>query len=409
MPRHLVIQLARFGDLLQTKRLLASLCAAGETHLLVDRSLASLAALVYPDVHVHSLCAHGHADPTEVFSACRSAVQQLQELDFDLVCNLNYSGLNLALAACFAPERVRGHKLVSGQPLRSPWTDMGFRLSRRRQATPLNLVDYWALLLDAPIPGQEVNPPAEPKGGGLGVVLAGREARRSLPMDVLVPLARAVMQGAGLSSATLLGSSAEQPAARDFLRRAPSALANAVTDLSGKTDWPALVDVVQGLDLVLTPDTGVMHLAAHCGTPVLATFLSSAWAWETGPYGEGHLVLQSTEDCAPCVESRPCSNDLRCLEPFRGRELLRLLGKALARGWEHAPEPPLGVAVLRAAFDSLGQTCVPVCGHDPNARLRLSRRQLLQELRTAAGPLPLAGEAADALIQERDWMLERGA
>lgn len=67
MPRQLVIQLARFGDLLQTARLIDSLCAQGETHLLTDRSLTALAALIYPGVHVHAVPAHG-GEPEEVLS-----------------------------------------------------------------------------------------------------------------------------------------------------------------------------------------------------------------------------------------------------------------------------------------------------------------------------------------------------
>ena len=56
-PRYLVIQLARFGDLLQTKRLLRSLQADGEVHLLVDDSLKSLAHIVYPGIEVHGIAA----------------------------------------------------------------------------------------------------------------------------------------------------------------------------------------------------------------------------------------------------------------------------------------------------------------------------------------------------------------
>lgn len=403
MPRHLVIQLARFGDLIQSKRLLVSLCNQGETHLLVDGSLVALARLVYPHVQVHGLQAHGNSSAKEVFAVCGQTLAPLKSLDFDLVFNCNYSGLNRALAAMFAPERVRGYKMQTGQPLRSRWTEMAFRLTRRRQSSPLNLVDYWAWMLDAPVPGEDVNPPAAPRGGGLGVVLAGREARRSLPMEVLVPLTRAAMQGAGLKNVVLLGSKAEQPAARDFLRHAPGALAESCRDLSGKTDWGGLLEVVQGLDLLLTPDTGVMHLAAHCGTPVLATFLSSAWAWETGPYGKGHRVLQAIQDCAPCVESRPCDNDLQCLEPFRGRDLLRLLGKGVECP---TATPPPGVAVLENDFDALGQICMSVAGEVPHVRRREASRALLLELRAAAAPQPAAVQGGDILYQERDWMLE---
>ena len=48
MPRQIVIQLARFGDILQTGRLLRALELEGETHLCVDQSLVPLARRLHP-------------------------------------------------------------------------------------------------------------------------------------------------------------------------------------------------------------------------------------------------------------------------------------------------------------------------------------------------------------------------
>ena len=59
MTKRLVVQLARFGDIVQSKRLILSLRREGDVHLCVDRSLAALARLVYPDCVIHALPAHG--------------------------------------------------------------------------------------------------------------------------------------------------------------------------------------------------------------------------------------------------------------------------------------------------------------------------------------------------------------
>ncbi len=402
MSRYLVLQLARFGDLLQTKRLLLSLAAQGETHLCVDRSLVALARLLFPRVRVHGLAAHGGGDIQDVFTTCRDTLRELGTMKWSAVYNLNWSGLNLALSTFFPSEIVCGHRLEAGQPLRDQWTALGFRWTKRRQGSPLNLVDFWGLLAPYPVSGPEVNPSAAAKGEGLGIVLAGRHARRSLPMDVLVPLAHAVMHGIAGRRAVLLGSRDERGAAKEFLSHAPPALRAICHDYCGRTDWQGLADVVRGLDLLLTPDTGTMHLAAHLGTPVLASFLSSAWAWETGPYGEGHTVLQAVTECAPCVESRPCHNELACLEAFRGRETLR----ALSKGLDFSGTLPQGLLALKTGFDDLGVTFAPSRGQDPHTAYRQAQRDILREYRLGAAPLPGAQNGAQVLYQERDWMLD---
>ncbi|MBO4301301.1 MAG: heptosyltransferase, partial [Desulfovibrio sp.] len=59
MPSFLVLQAARFGDLVQTKRLLLSLAARGEVHLAVDGGLIPLARRLYPFARLHGLSVHG--------------------------------------------------------------------------------------------------------------------------------------------------------------------------------------------------------------------------------------------------------------------------------------------------------------------------------------------------------------
>ncbi|MDR0238793.1 MAG: heptosyltransferase, partial [Deltaproteobacteria bacterium] len=96
MTQALVIQLARFGDLVQTKRLLCALAAEHSTHLCVDRSLAPLARLLYPQITVHPLAAHG-GSPNELADFNRTVFAALALETFSCVYNLNHSPLNRAL------------------------------------------------------------------------------------------------------------------------------------------------------------------------------------------------------------------------------------------------------------------------------------------------------------------------
>lgn len=410
--RQLVIQLARFGDLVQTKRLLHSLLAepGAEVHLCLDQSLAALARLLYPDVILHPVAAHGTAlaklpaqeQAAALLGANLPVFRELAGLNFQRVYNLNFSPLNFRLAALFAPGCVRGHVWQSGQEAIGQWARLAMRWSSMRRIG-LNIADFWAWHHPSPVTPQDVNPPAQGRGGGLGVVLAGRESRRSLPPKELAGLLAALLEtdrSLGDKPVTLLGSAAEAKAAHHVLRELPSRRAGQVRNLCGGTDWAGLVDTVGALDLLLTPDTGTMHLAAALGVPVLATFLSSAWCSETGPYGQGHRVLQALTDCLPCLESQPCDFGVICLRPFADARLTRYLATGDER---HLPE---GLLDLNTTLDTVGVDYTTRAGMDPSAWLRGQFRRFLARHLGAGGAWEDSSvrEFAERLYSERDWM-----
>ncbi|MGE4292275.1 MAG: glycosyltransferase family 9 protein [Desulfovibrio sp.] len=401
MSKILIVQLARFGDLVQTKRLLLSLADSGaEVHLCLDRSLAPLAERLFPGTLLHPIRAHrADGDPLGVLLENRAAFDQLVAERFDAVYNLNYSGMNFRLAALFDPDAVHGYKLQNGQELVDPWPAMAMRWSHDRRVG-LNLVDFWAGYAPRRRAPELVNPAASPRGGGLGIVLAGRESRRSLPVPVLVNVAQTAWKATGQGRVQLLGSAAESPAARQFLKQLPPHLREWTEDWTGRTDWHALTDLVAGLDMVLTPDTGIMHLAAHLGVPVSAFFLSSAWCFETGPYGSGHTVFQAVEPCLPCLETKPCPHGVRCLTPFADPAFPRFM---TTRKQKHAPSGLLGLA---STFDALGVTYSAFAGEDADAPRRAAFRRFLgghlglSELESAPGK---DAEFAERLYLERQW------
>lgn len=396
MSTSLVFQLARFGDILQTKRLLHTLQARGETHLCVDASLVSLARMVYPGLVVHGVHAH-NASPHEVISKNRKLFELFTRLRPDAVYTLNLSGLSRVLSSLFDPETVHGYALANQQPVQSQWTKLALRWTQERRISPINLVDFWAFFTKNPLAPETVNPPAKAGGKGLGVVLAGTNARRSVPPMLLAGYLRVIFELMGGPAIYLLGSTHEKAVSRQLIRHLSGRVLDRVTDLCGRTDWAALQDVLCGLDRVLTPDTGTMHLAAHLGVPVTAFFLSSAWAWETGPYGSGHTIWQANASCAPCLESRPCPFDVRCATPFADQQFLRCLA-----GKDDSPQ---GLWSLQTTFDNMGQVLVGQHEEQNVADERMMRRALLAEwlgLQSAKKP---AAALVNTFYQEADWML----
>ncbi len=74
-----------------------------------------------------------------------------------------------------------------------------------------------------------------------------------------------------------------------------------VQDFSGQTTLPELASLIAGADLFIGADSGVMHLAAAAGTPVLAIFgPSNPDAWGPWQPGGQTVILRSAPECSPC-------------------------------------------------------------------------------------------------------------
>lgn len=83
-----------------------------------------------------------------------------------------------------------------------------------------------------------------------------------------------------------------------------------VINLAGKTSLRELVAILKRCTVLLTNDSGPMHIAAALGTPLVALFGSTSDV-RTGPYQHG-TVLHKHVTCSPCYK-RVCPIDFRCM------------------------------------------------------------------------------------------------
>jgi len=99
----------------------------------------------------------------------------------------------------------------------------------------------------------------------------------------------------------------------------------------GRTTLDQLINELRECRLLLTNDTGTMHLAALLGVPVVAIF-GSTEPRLTGPLGNGHIVLRHHVECSPCF-LRECPIDFRCMKAVSAQEaadaVLSILGEKL--------------------------------------------------------------------------------
>ena len=80
---------------------------------------------------------------------------------------------------------------------------------------------------------------------------------------------------------------------------------------AGETTLKELAALASLADLLVTTDTGPMHVAAAANAKVLALFGPTA-PWRTGPYGPSHIVVRAGIECSPCFK-RKCKDAIRCM------------------------------------------------------------------------------------------------
>ncbi|KPA12259.1 ADP-heptose--LPS heptosyltransferase [Candidatus Magnetomorum sp. HK-1] len=79
-------------------------------------------------------------------------------------------------------------------------------------------------------------------------------------------------------------------------------------NLCGKTTLKSLAALFERSKLLITTDTGPMHIAAALKRPVVAIFGSTA-PWRTGPFGSIHDVVRVDLQCSPCLKRNCATHD----------------------------------------------------------------------------------------------------
>jgi heptosyltransferase-2 len=96
-------------------------------------------------------------------------------------------------------------------------------------------------------------------------------------------------------------------------------LPSRVINLAGLTSIRQLACLIKLCDVLLTNDSGPMHMAAAIGTPLVALFGSTNDV-TTGPY-KGGTVIHKHVDCSPCYK-RICPLDFRCMKRIEVQEVI---------------------------------------------------------------------------------------
>lgn len=100
-----------------------------------------------------------------------------------------------------------------------------------------------------------------------------------------------------------------------------------VINLAGATSLRELAASISLCDVLLTNDSGPMHVADALGTPIVALFGSTSEII-TGPYRRTGVVIHKAVECSPCY-NRTCPIDFRCMKRIESEEVFNEIMKAL--------------------------------------------------------------------------------
>lgn len=352
----LIVNLTRFGDLLQSQAVIDDLNGAGHRVGLVclDNFAGALPLLrnveqAWP-LNGADLLARIDADWRGAVAAIFAFAEQIRgDGKPKAILNLTPSLPARLLARLIATSQteVRGFDLDPfGYGVNhGVWASFFSAAATSRVNSPFNLSDLLRMMA-APLSGERQGSfrLAEPDAGWgrdflaaqnfairpqgfVGFQPGASEERRRWPIESFCELGEILWQKAGLAP-ILLGSSGEAPLGEKYADLARHPFINAI----GKTDLRQLPSLLKQCRLLATNDTGTMHLAAGLGVPVLAFFLATAQPWDTGPLLPGSISLEPDLDCHPCPFRSVCDSGNRCRDRISPRTAafyaLRQLGHA---------------------------------------------------------------------------------
>lgn len=226
-------------------------------------------------------------------SGYRAYRRQVRARDYDLVVDV-HGMLKSGLAARSAKSSRRIGPSFAREGNHLFQTELAGPKNRQRHA----IDECLDVLRHLDLPDEPVTFPVNwvPFIGKLGerpvaIAPCSRWTAKNWPLDRFAALAQALAQDPTIHL-HLVGGPADETAANTLL----AALApDRATSHCGKTSIPELGGLLARMELLITNDSGPMHMAVAAGTRTLALF-GPTDPHRTGPYGEAHQVLAAPRD-----------------------------------------------------------------------------------------------------------------
>ena len=186
--------------------------------------------------------------------------------------------------------------------------------------------------LGLPSPEEPLFPVTFPAHAGLGQGLhialcpCSRAAGKNWPADRFIETGIKLQQHPG-AIIHLVGSPADLPVCEQMA----TAIGPTAQNHAGETTLLELGGLLGQMDLLITVDSGPMHMAAAIGVPTLALFGPTS-PLRTGPYGKQHRVIESSyRPGEKKISKKTRQTDMRYIEAITTEEVTAAAREMIAR------------------------------------------------------------------------------
>jgi len=307
----LILKPSSLGDVVQALPVLRQLkrhFPNAEIHWWID---SNLAALLEDDPDLTGIVRFERrrwASPAHWPEMWRS-VRWARAQNFDWVIDLQ----SLARSGAFA--WLANGKLLVGLDERREGARGFYDLAVPRASFHTHAVDWYLAVLSrlgVPVDGEFTWLPKRPAvataletkwqiAGARWIAIhpGARWANKRWPTDSFAELVRQMAAYFADVRFAILGATGDQSLGEVISRAAPGRCLN----LAGQTSLPEMVEWLRLCELMVTNDTGPMHVAVALDRPVV-TLCGPTEPRRTGPYGRLEQVIQHALPCAPCLKPR---------------------------------------------------------------------------------------------------------
>ncbi|MCC2643008.1 MAG: putative Glycosyl transferase, family 9 [Nitrospira sp.] len=376
----LLINITRMGDLVQMGTLLQRLqheWPGAAVDLVVDQRFATVAGLLPNLRHIvtydfHNLVDESRAQTKDVVTLYRDVTRwaaPLADARYDRVINLTFNRRSGYLTSYVAANDTRGIAAPKDGDvvIHNPWMAYLTDVHNQRRFNHFNLVDIYALGGSGPGPFAPLSltvPPDAAQWAGEFLSSHGRNHRHWMAVQIgasdpikawrpeLFGLTLAELSRKTTIGYVFIGTEEERKtiaAAQQAYRQAGGT--GPTCDAIGCTTLPQLTALLAQCRLLLTNDTGPMHLAVGVGTPVVDLSVGHVDFRETGPYGPGHWIVQPDIACAPCGFDQVCFHHA-CNDRLVPDQIAGLCLNVLAQA--EFPSMTTGINIYRSSVDEDG-------------------------------------------------------
>jgi ADP-heptose:LPS heptosyltransferase len=107
-----------------------------------------------------------------------------------------------------------------------------------------------------------------------------------------------------------LGTYTEKEAVQSLIRKMKEP--GSALNLAGEIGLKTMAACLEKMDLLLSPESEILHLASVVDTPAVSYYYGSSYPWETAPYQKENLILFPELSCSPCKDHTKCLINQDC-------------------------------------------------------------------------------------------------